>query len=235
MLRCPARPYMIVMVSTTHVHRPRARPQRDHEADRDDLEPALEEHVVQRGGDDVVHGGRGQQPRSQVQHLGAELGDGGHVEALGDEADGAGQAEDQRGQRQQGEERRLGGQARHPVAQTRAEGLGDHPPGPTPHLHSVGEPTGATRSARGPASDPGDPVWGWRHRGVVGEVLDEGRQVLAATDSVGALAEYGERVTAVGQEVVGDDPVRRRGVERNVVQPDIARPGCRTSSPCCRR
>ena len=32
----------------------------------------------------------GEQPRGEVQHLGAELRDRGHVEALGDEADGPG-------------------------------------------------------------------------------------------------------------------------------------------------
>ena len=86
----------------------------------------------------------------EVQHLFTEAGDGLHVEALGDVPDGAGQTEDQRRQRQDREERGLGREAGHPIADRTTDRVRRQPPGcPAEAADAVGQPGQPLRSARG--------------------------------------------------------------------------------------
>jgi hypothetical protein len=74
------------------------RPQGEDEADRDDVETTPTEHVVKGRGDDLLDRRRCQRLRRQVQDPVLEHADLRDVVALGEVADGAGQAEDQRRQ-----------------------------------------------------------------------------------------------------------------------------------------
>ena len=93
------------------------RPQGEDEADRHDVETTPTEDVVKGRGDDLLDRRRCQRLRRPVQDPVLEHADLGDVVALGEVADGAGQAEDQRRQRQDGEERGLAGQPGHPVGE----------------------------------------------------------------------------------------------------------------------
>ena len=57
------------------------------------------------------------------------------------------------------------------------------------------------------------------------EGLGEGKnsQVFTAANAVHPLGEYGERVAAVGQEAVGDDPIAGRRIQGGAVQLDAGR------------
>ena len=114
------------------VERPGPRPQREHEAERDDVEPAAPQHVVERRLDDGVDGLVGEQAAGEVEDRVADVVDLAGVELAGDVADRTGEREDQRRHGQDGEERRLGGQAGHPVAQAAADRGDDEPPDEAP-------------------------------------------------------------------------------------------------------
>ena len=101
------------------VERPRARPQRQDEADRDHVEAAALEDVVDGRHDDRVDGALGERPRGQVDDRLPDVVDLGGGEPVADVADRAGHGEDQRRHRQHREERRLGGEPGDPVAHAR--------------------------------------------------------------------------------------------------------------------
>ena len=254
MLRCPASPYMIVMVSTTTFERARTRPERDHEADRDDLEPAAGQHVVERGGDHPVDRRLGEQPRGQVQHLRRgtrrrssrrSAGRRSRPRRPGRRSAAAATGWRRTRPRRPGRSPGSAGMRRTVWAmtdqpgptRTRSRGRRSRDRGrlaPRAHLFRVG-----VRPVQSLASRPQMPAirsGGRGDGGVRGEVVDEGGQVVAAADPVGALGEHGERVAAVGQEAVGDDPVRRVRVERLAVQRDARRvdPAAERTSRGCR-
>lgn len=97
------------------VERPRTRPQGQDEAQRDDVDASTAQYLVQRGCDELVHGGGGQRLGRQVEHAILEHLDLGDVVLRCEVADGAREAEDQRRQRQDREEGRLGGEPGDPV------------------------------------------------------------------------------------------------------------------------
>ena len=126
----------------------RARPQREDEADRDDVVAAARQHLVDRRLDDVVDRPVGQRLAGHLQHRVADVVELGGGELDADEADRPGQREDQRRHRQHGEERRLGRQAGHPVPEAGADRGDDDPP---QVLAQLQETDPRWRSARGPA------------------------------------------------------------------------------------
>jgi hypothetical protein len=101
-----------------HVKRPRARPQRQHEAERDHVEPAAAQHLVECGLDELMDRRGRDHLRCHVQDAMLEELNLGDVVTLRDVADGSGQAEDQRRKRQDREKRRFSSESGDSVRET---------------------------------------------------------------------------------------------------------------------
>ena len=107
---------MIVMVSTKTLSAREPGPEGEHEAERDHVEAAAREHVVDRRLDDLVDRALGERLPDRSMTAWPHVSTCAGAELVGDEADQARHREDQRRHREHREERRLGRQAGHPVA-----------------------------------------------------------------------------------------------------------------------
>ena len=139
------------------VERARARPQRQHEAERDDVEAAALAGRRRSSGTMIRSTALcGQRPLGEVDDRGAHVGHLGGGELVGDVADRPGEREDQRRHREHREERRLGGQARSPGSAGRSStGRDDQPPDHLAGRSAPGRQRRSERRGRGWVSEAG--------------------------------------------------------------------------------
>ncbi len=134
------------------VEGPGAGPQGQQETDRDEVGPGAVEHPVQQRDHDLLDGGvRQHRPGGREDAL-LEPGDGALADELVQVAEGAGQPEQQRRDRQQGEEGRLRRQPGHPVLDAGVGGVLDQ----LPRRAGPDGPFGRAPGALAPA--PGGPL-----------------------------------------------------------------------------
>ena len=162
------------------------------------------QHVVEGRLDDLVDRPLGEQPAGEVDDGVPHLVDLAGVELVGDVADAAREAEDQRRHGEHGEERRLGGQPGDPVAQAGADRGDDQPP---QRVESAAPPRLILlRSRRGGAL----PAWGHglRHHGLY-------RRAMGTSDRASVRAAANQVPPLVGHNVVAADLALSEAVVRH--------------------
>ena len=111
------------------IDRAGTRPQGDDEPDRDHRGLAAGEHIIDGRLNHGLDHVRRQDAPGQFEQLLTESGDRPDVQSARHETDGTGESKDQRWQRENSEERRLGAQSHYPITEADGGGLGDHTPG----------------------------------------------------------------------------------------------------------